>query len=49
MLQAWWPIPVDTDAAFEAACTDLAGRIDRLAPAADVVVEHAASEPARAH
>jgi protein-tyrosine-phosphatase/DNA-binding HxlR family transcriptional regulator len=27
------PIRVDTDAAFEAAYTDLAGRIDRLAPA----------------
>jgi protein-tyrosine-phosphatase/DNA-binding HxlR family transcriptional regulator len=27
------PVPVDTDAAFEAAYTDLAGRIDRLAPA----------------
>jgi protein-tyrosine-phosphatase/DNA-binding HxlR family transcriptional regulator len=26
------PAPVDTDAAFEAACTDLASRIDRLAP-----------------
>jgi protein-tyrosine-phosphatase len=26
------PAPVDTDAAFEAAYTDLAGRIDRLAP-----------------
>jgi protein-tyrosine-phosphatase len=27
------PAPVDTDAAFEAAYTDIAGRIDRLAPA----------------
>jgi protein-tyrosine-phosphatase/DNA-binding HxlR family transcriptional regulator len=27
------PVPVGTDAAFEAAYTDLAGRIDRLAPA----------------
>jgi protein-tyrosine-phosphatase len=27
------PVRVDTDAAFEAAYTDLAGRIDRLAPA----------------
>ena len=27
------PVPADTDAAFEAAYTDLAGRIDRLAPA----------------
>jgi protein-tyrosine-phosphatase len=27
------PAPIDTDAAFEAAYTDLAGRIDRLAPA----------------
>jgi protein-tyrosine-phosphatase/DNA-binding transcriptional ArsR family regulator len=26
------PVPADTDAAFEAAYTDLAGRIDRLAP-----------------
>jgi protein-tyrosine-phosphatase len=26
------PAPVDTDAAFEAAYTDIAGRIDRLAP-----------------
>jgi protein-tyrosine-phosphatase/DNA-binding HxlR family transcriptional regulator len=30
------PIRVDTDAAFEAAYTDLAGRIDRLAP----IVQH---------
>jgi protein-tyrosine-phosphatase len=27
------PVRADTDAAFEAAYTDLAGRIDRLAPA----------------
>jgi protein-tyrosine-phosphatase len=31
-----WSVPdparIDTDAAFEAAYTDLAGRIDRLAP-----------------
>lgn len=26
------PVPADTDAAFEAAYTDIAGRIDRLAP-----------------
>jgi len=26
------PVRIDTDAAFEAAYTDLAGRIDRLAP-----------------
>jgi hypothetical protein len=26
------PVRADTDAAFEAAYTDLAGRIDRLAP-----------------
>jgi protein-tyrosine-phosphatase len=29
------PVRIDTDAAFEAAYTDLAGRIDRLAPALD--------------
>jgi protein-tyrosine-phosphatase len=26
------PVPVDTDEAFEAAFTDIAGRVDRLAP-----------------
>jgi ArsR family transcriptional regulator, arsenate/arsenite/antimonite-responsive transcriptional repressor / arsenate reductase (thioredoxin) len=35
------PAPADTDAAFEAAYTDLAGRIDRLAPALQPGGSHA--------
>jgi protein-tyrosine-phosphatase/DNA-binding HxlR family transcriptional regulator len=35
------PAPADTDAAFEAAYTDLAGRIDRLAPALAPAGSHA--------
>jgi protein-tyrosine-phosphatase len=35
------PVRVDTDAAFEAAYTDLAGRIDRLAPALTPGADHA--------
>jgi protein-tyrosine-phosphatase len=35
------PVRVDTDAAFEAAYTDLAGRVDRLAPALDHGADHA--------
>jgi ArsR family transcriptional regulator, arsenate/arsenite/antimonite-responsive transcriptional repressor / arsenate reductase (thioredoxin) len=35
------PVRVNTDAAFEAAYTDLAGRIDRLAPALHPGADHA--------
>ncbi|MEU7751345.1 MarR family transcriptional regulator [Micromonospora sp. NPDC049101] len=35
------PAPADSDAAFEAAFTDLAGRIDRLAPALEPGASHA--------
>jgi protein-tyrosine-phosphatase len=34
------PAPVDTDAAFEAAYTDIAGRIDRLAPVLTPGADH---------
>jgi protein-tyrosine-phosphatase len=35
------PVPLDTNAAFEAAYADLAGRIDRVAPALAPGVDHA--------
>jgi ArsR family transcriptional regulator, arsenate/arsenite/antimonite-responsive transcriptional repressor / arsenate reductase (thioredoxin) len=35
------PVRVDTDAAFEAAYTELAGRVDRLAPALTTGADHA--------
>jgi protein-tyrosine-phosphatase len=35
------PVAVDTNAAFEATYTDLAGRIDRLAPAVALGADHA--------
>jgi ArsR family transcriptional regulator, arsenate/arsenite/antimonite-responsive transcriptional repressor / arsenate reductase (thioredoxin) len=45
LLRLHWSIPdpvrVDTDAAFEAAYTDIAGRVDRLAPALDHGADHA--------
>jgi hypothetical protein len=34
------PVRVDTDDAFEAAYTDIAGRIDRLVPARDPAATH---------
>jgi protein-tyrosine-phosphatase len=35
------PVRVDTDAAFEAAYTELAGRVDRLAPTLTAGADHA--------
>jgi protein-tyrosine-phosphatase len=41
------PVPANTDAAFEAAFTDIAGRVDRLAPALTPGADHARGVGAR--